>query len=458
MSASGQHENGTILMVFMFRGNYLREKLGHEIINLFMADNKKHYIYVNPWGHVNEKDHGKIETILLVRYVGNRKVKIIAKAWNLSDSYSGVKGRHSRKERTPQDLLEIKKRQMKDCEEIKYGGKKLADIFNYAEENDKQGILVSYEAGDFRRAKDGLYVDFSKKEEKGNPACHSLKGYYPSPDEKNINSENKNPKEKVYDELKKKINDNNLWEEGDNSEIIEKGKNGAIKKQFNILNVIGKEDDELAFSNWFSYLLNKNPAMLKDFARRVLNCELSSQAYVLREEKNIDLLIVDPGTNSLVVIENKIKSGINGAKKKQEDLPTTQMNDSNTELNSEKTNNYNQLDKYKENANKIAKDIGFPDGTHPKFYAFLPNYNKKEEGTYKSKGYEVVWYKEIRNSFSCILAQKRDDLKYLDLDGSFDLFVLNEFVKALARHESEFPDHLFEDTYSLFVETISKTK
>ena len=451
MSASGQHENGTILMVCMFRGNYLREKLGHEIINLFRADNKKHYIYVNPWGHVNEKDYGKIETILLVRYVGNRKVKIIAKAWNLSDSYSGVKGRHSRKERTPQDLLEIKKGQMKDCEEIKYGGKKLADIFNYAEENDKQGILVSYEAGDFRRAKDDerLYVDYSNKEEMGNPGCHSLRGYYP------CNSDDKR-KKNVYKKLTEIINDDSCWKEKDNSEMIDI--RGTIKKQFNILNVIGKEDDELAFSNWFSYLLNENPAMLKDFARSVLNCELSSQAYVLREEKNIDLLIVDPGTNSLVVIENKIKSGINGAKKKQEDLPTTQMNDSNTELDSEKTNNYNQLDKYKENANKIAKDIGFPDETHPKFYAFLPNYNKREEDTYKSKGYEVVWYKEIRNFFSCILAQKRDDLKYLDLDGGFDLFVLNEFVKALARHESEFPDHLFEDTYSLFVETISKTK
>ena len=118
MSASSQHGDGTILMVFMFRGNYLREKLGHEIINLFTADNGKHYIYVNPWGHVNEKDHGKIETILLVRYVGNRKVKIIAKAWNLSDSYSSVKGKHSRKERTSQELLEIKKGQMKDCEGI----------------------------------------------------------------------------------------------------------------------------------------------------------------------------------------------------------------------------------------------------------------------------------------------------------------------------------------------------
>lgn len=451
MSACSQHGDGTILMVFMFRGNYLREKLGHEIINIFKADNGKHYIYVNPWWHVNEKDHGKIETILLVRYVGNRKVKIIAKAWNLSDSYSSVKSKHSRKEHKLQDLLEIKKRQMKECEGIKYGGKKLADIFNYAEENDKQGILVSYEAGEFRRAKEGLYVDFSDKKKKGNPACHSLKGYYPS------NSDDVK-KKNVFTELKDKINDNDLWEEEDKSETIEKGKNGAIKKQFNILNVIGKEDDELVFSNWFSYLLNENSAMLKDFARSVLNCELSSQAYVLREEKNIDLLIVDPGTYSLVVIENKIKSGINGAKKNQEDLPPTQMNDSNTEINSEKTKNYNQLDKYKENAHKIAKDIGFPDGTYPKLFAFLPNYNKGEEDIYKSKEYEVIWYKEIREFFSDFLAKKGDEQKYLDLESGFDLFVLNEFVKALARHSSEFPDHLFEDTYSLFVETISKTK
>ena len=30
----------------MFSGGYLDERLGHEIINLFKADNGRHYIYV----------------------------------------------------------------------------------------------------------------------------------------------------------------------------------------------------------------------------------------------------------------------------------------------------------------------------------------------------------------------------------------------------------------------------
>ena len=93
MSENEQSVKGTILMVFMFRGEYLKDNLGHEIINLFKADDGNHYIYVNPWGHVNEKDHGKIDTILLVRHISNYQVEIIAKAWDL-DIFDGSTKEH----------------------------------------------------------------------------------------------------------------------------------------------------------------------------------------------------------------------------------------------------------------------------------------------------------------------------------------------------------------------------
>lgn len=448
MSASGQHENGTILMVFMFRGNYLREKLGHEIINLFRADNRKHYIYVNPWGHVNENDYGKIETILLVRYVGNHKVKIIAKAWKLSRSYSGASNSHLNKNISRQELTKIKEGQMKDCDGIEYGRKTLADIFNFSGENDKQEILVTYEAGEFRRAKDDerLYVDYSNKEETGNPGSHSLKGYYPS---------NSNDKKKMfmYEKLTGIINDDTCWEEKDNSEKIDI--DGTTKKQFNILNMLGKEDDELAFSNWFCYLFNKDSALLKEFAKKVLDCDLSSHAYVQREVHNIDLLITDLETNQLIVIENKIKSGING--KEKQSNPVMQTAFPSVEANKKTPKYRNQLHKYKEIAKSdIAKDVGLPDKTEPCCFVFLPDYNTSEDGICKEEGYTIVRYSTIYKFFEKKVSQLKNGI--IHEDDAFDQFVLNEFVKALERHTNKYPDHLFEDTYRLFLETISKTQ
>ena len=54
-------EDGIVLMLFMFRGSYLSQKLGHEVINLFEADDGNHYIYVPPYGYVTNMD--KIHTI-----------------------------------------------------------------------------------------------------------------------------------------------------------------------------------------------------------------------------------------------------------------------------------------------------------------------------------------------------------------------------------------------------------
>ena len=46
----------------------MNESLGHEIINLFKADNGRHYIYVNPYGTINE-DAKDAHKVLLVRAI-----------------------------------------------------------------------------------------------------------------------------------------------------------------------------------------------------------------------------------------------------------------------------------------------------------------------------------------------------------------------------------------------------
>lgn len=439
MDEYGHHKDGTILMSFMFRGNYLRENLGHEIINVFKADNEKHYIYVNPHGHINDIDYGKTETILLVRYVGNNRVKIVAKAWGLSNPFPCA----ADSDRKNKKLETIKKEQIKACEGIKYGGKTLAEIFGFNVTNDRQQILVTYQAENFRRAKDNKYI-VSDKDETGNMAYHSLKGYYPS------DSDDKK-KKTMYSKLKDLINDPDYWEKEDNSEKIDL--NGTMKKQYNILNVIGKEDDELAFSNWFSYLFGDNKGLLLRFTNKVLGIKhaLSRHANVQREIKNIDLLITDLETNQIIVIENKIKSDI--IIKRETDNIETQENVSSTKTNKERPKFRNQLHKYKWIAeNEITKEKHFPEGTKVICYIFIPDYSSIDRAICVNEGYTIIKYCDIYKFFEQELFYINDKESSL-----FDYYVLKEFVKALVRHKSEYPDHLFEDTYRLFMEKISKT-
>lgn len=46
----------------MFTGKYLRDNIGHEVINLFQADNGKYYVYLNDIGIIG-KEHFDAKTI-----------------------------------------------------------------------------------------------------------------------------------------------------------------------------------------------------------------------------------------------------------------------------------------------------------------------------------------------------------------------------------------------------------
>ncbi|WP_297923965.1 PD-(D/E)XK nuclease family protein [uncultured Campylobacter sp.] len=69
-------------------------------------------------------------------------------------------------------------------------------------------------------------------------------------------------------------------------------------------------DDELSFSNWIVYYLRNDAQLFLKFASEILRLNISEDAQILREYKNIDIFIKDQ--NHAIVIENKIKSGING--------------------------------------------------------------------------------------------------------------------------------------------------
>ncbi len=105
--------------------------------------------------------------------------------------------------------------------------------------------------------------------------------------------------------------------------------------------------------NLLAYYFRYNPKMFLEFSKEVLNIDDFHDDYeIVREsEGNIDLFI--KGSSKVIVIENKIKSGLNG----KEDNGTT------------------QLDKYYNYTTEYVRKHKLLEAN---FYIFLPNYSEIE--------------------------------------------------------------------------------
>lgn len=425
------NEKNKILMIFMFRGEYLVNKLGHEIINIFKADNEKHYIYVNPYGHVGNEHEDKIGTILLARHVNNSRIEIIAKAWGIIESFSGVYKPHKKVSR------DIQKEQITKCENIKYGGKSIVDIFDFKKPNNDQEILISYEVKNYRRPENPLYISYKEEDDEHMPGKmprQSLHAYFaPQANKNKPNNHND------WKKLKTIIENESLWKADDDSKIVDLN----LKHELNLLKIIGKEDDELAFSNWLAYYL-KDHDTLDRFARDVLGLtEGIGQSFKLyREEDHIDLLIEDIDHKRYIVIENKIKSDIIKRQKEGD----------------KQKENCSQLDDYGDKVEMRSKghNKSCPEGNNwkpenNKFFIFTPNYSDvftKWKSKYESKyDYKEIKYKKLYYFFKNIADKNKDEHPFI-----------SDFIIALSRHKGENPDEIFEDTRIKFIETINKIK
>ena len=74
-----------IVLNRMYTGSYLSTNLGHEVINMFQADNGKHYLYLNARGNFAKEHTNQISDMLLVRYAGDNRVEVLAWANGLHE-------------------------------------------------------------------------------------------------------------------------------------------------------------------------------------------------------------------------------------------------------------------------------------------------------------------------------------------------------------------------------------
>lgn len=206
--------------------------------------------------------------------------------------------------------------------------------------------------------------------------------------------------------------------------------NDGIEDSF--LTVIKKEYDELVYSNLFAYFFAKDRSFFKYFFEHlrdkndgayeqieesslkistdyILEADEKDEQTVKRELKNIDILI--DTEDSVIVIENKIKSAINGL---QHDINGEIVKD--------------QLVKYYQ----YVED-NFATKSKKAYLIFAPDYNNIKEEEFKIKGvWKIVRYSKIYK----VCKDYMNEQSFQDL-GQTDPIrqsYFMEFVKALYIH------------------------
>ena len=222
----------------------------------------------------------------------------------------------------------------------------------------------------------------------------------------------------AYDILNDIITKVELWEKENSTEKINPNQFEKDEND-NFLKIIKKEYDEVIFSNLLSHYFLQNADVFIKFCREILDIELNNNYIIEREtQDNIDLLIQDD--KNVIVIENKIKSGINGIK---HDVYSEEIQ--------------SQLCKYYEYAIELAKE----NNRKVKCFIFSPNYNYLDISKHKASGYySIIKYSDIYKFF---INHVKDFDRYF-----------TDFIKALYKHTLDVNNELFEEMRRRFSKKI----
>lgn len=401
-----------IIINRMYAGEYLTKGVGGgETINLLHADDGKNYSFINPYGIFNPKYNDKVVAVLHTRLheagcfevigvsvIGKNGQLVHPKGYTFKDKIS----------KCSTELKEYAKHHS-----INYGG------VPYIKEKE-EWVPISFVSEKLLYPKEPIYILDSHYEKE---ICDNLTSFK-LPDKRFAKQsllmyvdDVNNPK--AYDEVIKMINNKDLWEER-----ITKLDSLKYNNHFNFLSLIGKEDDELSFSNMFSYFFSNYRNLFKSFAKDILKVNIDEDHVIRREFHNIDLWIEDK--DDVIVIENKIKSGINGIS------PRHDFNEGGLVQS--------QLSKYYELATSYAKE----NNKKVLCFIFIPNYNKLDLSIYEgSKLYKEIKYRDIYNY---LIKQSVDDKYYTD------------FLNALYKHTKAVPVDYSEQMMNYLIKKVNKEK
>ncbi len=235
---------------------------------------------------------------------------------------------------------------------------------------DSKGNSITYKFQDikFRNQKCMTYVS---KTEKYNSIAKEIEKL-----------KNQKGEDIVYAVLQNIINNSDYWvNENTNNNDKEKLKIKSVnideKSDYEpfFLDITGNQYDELSYSNMFAYFFKKYPELFEEFAKEKLsqkdntleNFKIGKFFEITREENNIDILIETE--NDIFVIENKVKSHINGEKY----IGTVDAQEN------ENSDNEEKKDKSIEYTNQLIKYYNYVESKYPDknrhYFIFKPDYN-----------------------------------------------------------------------------------
>ena len=439
MSENKINEGKAIVLNRMYVGDYLSTNLGHEVINMFQADNGRHYLYLNAYGNFGKDHSGQIGYMLLVKYHSEGLFEVIGKAEGLTDVV-GANATLSQDYKSVNSNVSKVQNDYIEAENITYSGVPLRKIFNDAEQ---QNIFITYKAARLYKPKREIFIGYGVDADVVltgyKQAKTSLKTYiYPegtfAGDSKKGDIE---AKRTDYIKLLELIEQKELWEESNeriNDDLLK-----IKSREVSIFDICQIQNDENRFSYALAYFMTQPQykSLWQDFFKQY-GVELDENYTVTREESakienkewnhydkpnggRIDLLIRDD--RNIIVIENKIKSDINTIATDGDD--------------------HTQLDRYVNYVEwRTTKDNSSDKNKTPHYFILAPNYNKPKET--KVGLYKTITYGNLYNFLKITSAIKEDPN-------------FKAFFEAMHRHTHEnVNDYLYYDMLEKFVRRIKE--
>lgn len=402
-----RNNKNVILINNLFNGEYVKEKVGGEVINLYQSDNGGYYVYVNPYGNVEKKWDNKIKYVLFVRTVRNGYVKVIGKAQIEKQISLNAK---FDKENNKIDPVQ---KQYIDEHKLMYGGALISSLGSWSK------YFITFKATAIHKPKVDIYLSSENNKLNLYENTFELRGIKKIANQsQKLYIENDQQNEN-YIVLEAILNQSEFWNEEPVSKVdVDRG----VVDNVSFLSIVKKENDELVNSNLLAYFLQNNEQFWAGFAKYVLKITdevvVKGKPKITRESiGNIDLFI-EVG-NFIIVIENKIKSGISG----------------------HGSDGYSQLEKYIKKAEEYANSCGLDCKT--KYFLLRPNYNNENYRIYnEGSRYSEIKYSEIYNV-----------IKDMPSDLYFD-----ELKKVVKKHSAEYDNELYEIMNERFIEQIKHNR
>lgn len=392
----------------MYAGGYLDESdarnIGHEAINLFSDDNGDNYIYVNKSGIIPAEYDDKVEAVVLTRQYGKGCQEVLGIA-----TIDRQLLKESRKDKTIDE-------QAKDYEnEIRYGGQTIGEIFkdnSYRGEKDDSHYVTFKTKKFYKPTRQLLLADKNcelennqfAEDENGYLLCR-LPGYDFGRQSLRLYISDNGRTSESFRVISEILSDNKIMQEYipekvDFTKWEERNKNGETA---NYLKAMNKIDSENIFSNLLCYFLNADRKLLRNFCKDILDVDISEEASVERERVHTDIWIED--SNNIVVIENKIKSGLNGK-------------------------DGDQLKKYAEEAEKASSE----QSKKVHYFIFAPNHNKQIPlENNQVDGFEMVRYDKLYEILSKYIGQIYAPEENEKFNEKLNLY-FEDFLQALDIH------------------------